>query len=81
MTPENKFTAPQCSKRPKRSCAGCRHADHWRKNFQPRNRERTEAHHGTEAKQPGEKSPVQVEQRNDEMQIRRCISGVTVNFH
>lgn len=46
---------PQSSKRPKRSSAGCRHADHWRKTTFGQEIEREQKHTtGQKPKQPGE---------------------------
>lgn len=76
MSPENNFTALSVVKGLKEAVLDAGMRITGEKNFRPRNRERTEAHHGTEAKQLRERSPVQVEQRNDEMQLHCCTSGV-----
>lgn len=45
--------SPQCSKRPKRSCAGCRHADHWRKTTFGQEIEREQKHTTDRSKATG----------------------------
>lgn len=66
-TPENRDSAALAVVKEAVLDAGMRITTAEKNKFQPRNRKRTEAHHGTEAKATGEgvQCPVQVEQRKD----------------
>ncbi len=83
MTPENNFAALRFALKVVKGLkeavldAGMRTTGE--NNFRPRNRKRTEAHHGTEAKATGEEiacsSRAKKETSLDEMQLHCCTSG------